>query len=292
MGAGVTPSQELHCLHGALDGQVALIVGATSGIGRAVTRAFLRCGASVVAFGRSSENLHALATENPHASAHLMTQAGDATKSDDLAAAAALAVERFGKLDTLVCTVGVFDYYRTILQYEAEELSRAFDELFRINVLSYLLAVQASLPYLLRQPSSIVLTLSTASFYPEGGGILYGASKFATRGLVVHLAYELAPRVRVNGVAPGGTIGTNLRGLASLGEQDTSVDAAVEDRARRIQRSVPLQVAATPDDHAAAFVYLASHRLSRIVTGTIINTDGGRGVAGTVRLANLVEEMP
>jgi len=286
----VTVPTDPNCFLKALDGQVALIVGATSGIGRAVVDAFLRCGAHVVAFGRSEEKLRELVASSQSFARAPATYAGDATDHHDLDRAVTLAVDRFGKLDTLVCTVGAFDYYRTILDYDTETLSSTFEELFRINVLSYILAVRASLPYLLRQPSSIVLTLSTASFYPEGGGVLYGASKFATRGLVTHLAYELAPRVRVNGVAPGGTIGTNLRGLASLREQDKRVDDATGDRAQRIQRSVPLQVAATPDDHTAAFVYLASHRLSRVVTGTIINSDGGRGVAGTVRVAHLVEE--
>jgi len=287
----VTVPTDPNCFLEALDGQVALVIGATSGIGRAVVDAFLRCGAHVVAFGRSEEKLRDLVASNQSLARALATYAGDATDPHDLDRAATLAVDRFGKLDTLVCTVGAFDYYRTILDYNSEALSSAFEELFRINVLSYILAVRATLPHLLRQPSSIVLTLSTASFYPEGGGVLYGASKFATRGLVVHLAYELAPRIRVNGVAPGGTIGTHLRGLASLHEQDKRVDDAAAGRAERIQRSVPLQVAATPADHTAAFVYLASHRLSRVVTGAIINTDGGRGVAGTVRVAHLVEEI-
>ena len=60
---------------------------------------------------------------------------------------------------------------------------------------------------------SIVVTGSSSSFYPGRGGILYVSSKFALRGVVVQLAHELAPDIRVNGVAPGGTIGTDLRGL-------------------------------------------------------------------------------
>lgn len=271
-----------------LDNQVALIVGATSGIGRAVALGFLRAGASVVAFGRNQDKLAALQDEAP-ADAPLLTVSGSATNVADVRRAVECARQSFGKLDTLVCTVGIFDYYRSILDLDEHLLPEAFSEIFATNVLSYLLAVRCAVPLLLRQPSAIVLTLSSAAFYPEGGGVLYGASKFATRGLVTHLAYQLAPRVRVNGVAPGGTVGTALRGLQTFGEDYMQVDERPE-RAERIRRSVPLHVTPEPSDHVWAYIYLASHACSRVVTGTVIHTDGGRGVAGTVKVAHLAEE--
>lgn len=274
---------------GLLDGQVALVVGATSGIGRAVALGLLQAGAAVVAFGRDEVKLAALAAEAAAGRDRFAYVQGSATNPTELRQAAEYAYERFGLLDTLICTVGVFDYYRTILDIEVEKLPEAFSEIMNTNVLSYLLAVRCTLPLLLRQPSVIILTLSTAAFYPEGGGILYGVSKFATRGLVTHLAYELAPRVRVNGVAPGGTVGTALRGLQVFDEAAVTVDSA-PDRAERIRRSVPLQIVPAPEDHVWAYLYLASHRCSRVVTGTVIHTDGGRGVAGTVKVAHLVGE--
>ena len=81
----------------------------------------------------------------------------------------------------------------------------AFDELFHANVASPLLGVHAALDALTASRGSVVLTCSTSGFYPGRGGVLYVASKFAVRGLVVALAHELAPDVRVNAVAPGGT---------------------------------------------------------------------------------------
>ena len=77
--------------------------------------------------------------------------------------------------------------------------------------------MRAALPELRRAGGSVVLTVSTSGFYPGRGGILYVASKFAVRGCVIALAHELAPEVRVNGVAPGGTLGTELTGPRSLG---------------------------------------------------------------------------
>ncbi len=69
----------------------------------------------------------------------------------------------------------------------------------------------------------MILTGSTSSFTPGRGGILYVVSKFAVRGCVLSLAHELAPEIRVNGVAPGGTHSTDLRGLHSLGLYDRSL---------------------------------------------------------------------
>src|SRR6202040_4167474 len=101
-----------------------------------------------------------------------------------------------------------------------EVLDAAFDEMFAVNVKSQLVSVRAALPELRASGGSVVLTVSTSGFYPGRGGILYVASKFAVRGCVIALAHEFAPQVRVNGVAPGGTLGTELTGPRSLGLAD------------------------------------------------------------------------
>ncbi len=104
------------------------------------------------------------------------------------------------------------------------------------------------------------------------------ASKFAVRGLVVALAHELAPHVRVNAVAPGGTLGTDLRGPAALGLDDESLGERPGRESELRQRS-PLSVALTPADHAASYVFLASD-VARGMTGTFLHSDGGIGVKG------------
>lgn len=269
-----------------LDGQVALVVGGTSGIGRAVVDAFVAEGAEVVVFGRDDAKLQAI--EQAHGP-RVRTVKGDATHYADLQRAVREAEDTFGQLHSMVCCTGVFDYYRTIVDLTPEEIDAAFDEIFASNVKAYVLAVKASLPALLDTGGSIILTLSTAAYYPEGGGLLYGASKWATRGLVLHLAHQLAPRVRVNGVAPGGTAGTEMRGLRTFGEARTNVEQ-VAGRNERIRATTPLRVVANPDDHAWAYVYLASNVRSRVVTGEVIHTDGGRGIAGIGKLAGLEHE--
>jgi 2,3-dihydroxy-2,3-dihydrophenylpropionate dehydrogenase len=136
-----------------------------------------------------------------------------------------VAVDSFGGLDILVNCVGVFDFYQGVADLDANGLSAAFDEMFRTNVLSHLHSVKAAVPALREgNGPSIVLTESASSYYPGRGGVLYVSSKFAVRGLVAALAHELAPNIRVNGVAPGGTVNTDLRGLASLGQDEARLD--------------------------------------------------------------------
>ena len=130
----------------------------------------------------------------------------------DARAAVEAVTSSFGGLDVLVNCVGIFDFYRGLADLADDQLDAAFDEMFAVNVKSQLVTVRAALPELRRAGGSVVLTVSTSGFYPGRGGVLYVASKFAVRGCVIALAHELAPEVRVNGVAPGGTLGTELTG--------------------------------------------------------------------------------
>ncbi len=249
----------------------ALIVGAGSGIGRAVVDAFLDEGAKVIVLERDWDKCNALREELPE----LPVVEGDATTREANERAVAVAVGTYGGLDTLVNCVGVFDFYRGIVDLGADELPGAFDEMFRTNVLSHLQSVKAAVPSL-AAGSSIVLTESASSFYPGRGGVLYVSSKFAVRGLVAALAHELAPGIRVNGVAPGGTLNTELRGLASLGLDGVRLDDG-PDRAAELAARNPLGVALDGRDHAWSYVFLASER-SRGITGETVRPDGGFGL--------------
>ena len=257
-------------MSGSLEGKRALVVGAGSGIGRAVVDAFRDEGARVAVLER---DLHKCAILRQEVS-DVPVVAGDATTREANDDAVAATVEAFGGLDTLVNCVGVFDFYRGLSEIAADDLERAFAEMFRVNVLSHLQSVKAAIPALQQgRGSAIVLAESASSFYPGRGGALYVSSKFAVRGLVATLAYELAPRIRVNGVAPGGTVNTDLRGLESLGQSSIRLDNT-PDRASSLAARTPLNVALSGDDHAWSFVYLASDR-ARGITGDTLHPDGG-----------------
>ena len=257
---------------GWLDGKRALVVGAGSGIGRAVVTGFYEEGAQVAALELDEDKAGRLAAELPGC----LVRRGDATSVADARAAVTAVTGAFGGLDVLVNCVGIFDFYRGIADIDDDQLDGAFDEIFAVNVKSQLACVRAALPELRRSGGSVVLTVSTSGFYPGRGGILYVASKFAVRGCVIALAHELAPRVRVNGVAPGGTLGTELTGPASLGLADRVLGSA-PDREQDLRDRTPLRVALTGEDHAGSYVFLASDR-ARGITGTIVHSDGGIGV--------------
>ena len=257
---------------GWLDGKRALVAGAGSGIGRAVLSAFASEGAQLAALELDQAKAARLAADLPEC----VVTRGDATVLAEARAAVQAVTRSFGGLDVLVNCVGIFDFYRGLTDLADDELDAAFDEMFSVNVKSQLVTVRAALPELRRAGGSVVLTVSTSGFYPGRGGVLYVASKFAVRGCVIALAHELAPEVRVNGVAPGGTLGTELTGPASLG-LDGQMLGATLGREQDLRRRTPLQVALTGEDHAGSYVFLASDR-ARGITGTVVHSDGGAGV--------------
>ncbi|MGJ3508174.1 SDR family NAD(P)-dependent oxidoreductase [Enemella sp. A6] len=253
---------------GTLDGLRILVTGGGSGIGLAAVRSYLEAGATVTVLDR---NVTAL---TGHDSGRLQAIEGDALSADALQGA----VDAVGaELDQLTCCVGTFDGYTALDDIEAADLATAATEVWQVNVLSALLAIRVSLPALRRAtaPASITLTLSESAFHPVGGGVLYGSSKWALRGVVSHLSTNLAPQIRVNGVAPGGTGGTKFSGAESLGLARQSADT-VPGRDARIAAGTLLQLTPQPEDHAGAYQYLADPRAARCVTGVVINSDGGR----------------
>ncbi|GAB2962177.1 3-(cis-5,6-dihydroxycyclohexa-1,3-dien-1-yl)propanoate dehydrogenase [Amycolatopsis acidiphila] len=257
---------------GWLDGRRALVVGAGSGIGRAVVDAFLSEGARVAVLERDEAKCAKLSAAIPG----LPVVAGDATTRGANEAAVDATVAAYGGLDVLVSCVGIFDFYQGIAELPVERIDEAFDEMFRVNVKSHLHSVKAALPQLRRHGGSVILTESTSAYYPGRGGVLYVGSKFAVRGLVTAMAHELAPDVRVNGVAPGGTLNTDLRGLDSLGLREKRLDDT-PGREAELAGRVPLRVALSGADHAWSYVFLASNR-ARGITGDVVHPDGGIGV--------------
>lgn len=274
---------------GWLEGRVALVTGGASGIGRAVVSRFVREGARVVVLDLAPErHEHA---EGEHGAVHVV--GGDVTRLADNVAAVDEAVRRFGRLDVFVGNSGIGDGFTHLHDLPDDAIEEAFDELFAVNVKGYLLGAKASLPALLESSGCMIFTLSNSSFYPDGGGPIYVASKHACLGLVRELAHELAPRIRVNGVAPGGTA-TDIRLPAAFGldERGERRRAQVDPNLGELIESVtPLAIAARPEDHAGAYVLLASPENARTITGTVISTDAGLGVRG-IRRVRGGDELP
>ncbi|MFF9649101.1 3-(cis-5,6-dihydroxycyclohexa-1,3-dien-1-yl)propanoate dehydrogenase [Streptomyces sp. NPDC014622] len=266
---------------GWLDGDVALITGGAGGLGRAVALRYLAEGAGVAVLDRDAEQLEVLVEAAGEHADRVLAVTGDVRSTQDLHAAVAATVERFGKLDVLVPNAGIWDYHRSLTRLTGEELAEAFDEVFAVNVKGYLLAVEAAWRELVATRGSIVMTLSNSSFHTNGGGPVYTASKHACLGLVREFAYELAPRVRVNGVACGG-MRTQLRGPESLGLDERRIeDSFARAEAAGERPNVPLYEASVePEDFTGTYVLLASRRNSGNITGAVVPVDGGIAVRG------------
>lgn len=256
---------------GWLDGYVALVTGGASGIGRAVVKRYLAEGCKGVGvLVRSAEQAEGLVAEFGD---KVVVVCGDVRSPSDNVKAVEATVERFGKLDTLVGNAGVWDFFTRLEKMGIEQVAESFDEIFGVNVKGYVLAARAAAPHLRASGGSMIFTLSNSAFYAGGGGPLYVASKHAGLGLIKQLAYEFAPDVRVNGVAPGGTV-TPLRGPASLGKHEKRLTEipGFEDN---VANAMPLKFIAQPEDHAGHYVLLASKANSRATTAAVIQSDGG-----------------
>ena len=257
-----------------LDGQVALVTGGASGLGRAIVARFIAEGARVAVLDRSAEGLAALETEFADS---VVTHHGDVRRLADHQAAVAKTTDSFGQLDCMIANAGIWDFLTKLVDLPEAHIDEAFDEIFHVNVKGYILAARAAAHALAQANGSLILTISNAGFYPNGGGPLYTASKHAAVGLVRQLAFELAPHVRVNGVAPGG-IATDLRGPAALGIDGRSIgDTGLLDGAAE---RLPIAHVPSAEEYAGAYVFFAARQDNIPATGSILNFDGGIGVRG------------
>ncbi|WP_344615018.1 SDR family oxidoreductase [Dactylosporangium salmoneum] len=256
---------------GALDGKVVVFTGAAAGIGAAVVRRYVAEGARVVAVDVSAR-VSELADELGEAVIPVVT---DVRSWEGNVAAATAAVEQWGRIDVFVGNAGITDGARPLEQIPGGQLTAAFDELMGINVLAPMLGVRACLEQLIATRGTVILTGSYASTNAGGGGALYTASKHAVHGLIRQLAYELAPDVRVNGVAPG-VAPTRLRGTAALGQE--AGDSVLEGT----ERALPLQEVAGVEAYNGVFTLLASAEAGAM-TGSLVTVDSGLSIRGIAR---------
>jgi cis-2,3-dihydrobiphenyl-2,3-diol dehydrogenase len=269
---------------GALDGEVALITGGGSGIGRAVVDRYIEEGARVGVVDVVADRLTELADTYGK---RVTCIEGDVTRIETNRRAVKQTVAAFGKLDVFVANAGLGDAFREIMDIPEDDVAKVYDEIFDLNVKAVILGARVAVPELLKTEGSIVITLSNSSFYPDGGGVMYIGSKHAALGVMRQLAHELAPFIRVNGVSPGATK-TDIRMPVSFGLDEhgqrirththpSNADAAVE-------RVTPLKMHALPADHAGAFVLVASRRDGRAMTGSVVQTEAGLGIRGLRRV--------
>jgi NAD(P)-dependent dehydrogenase (short-subunit alcohol dehydrogenase family) len=241
---------------------VAVVTGASSGIGRATSRALAAAGARVLAVGRRTDALDETARDSPS----IVGFVADVVDEGAPSAVVEAAVERWGRLDVLVNNAGIFTGMPL-----ADVTAERIEELFATNVTAPSLLAAAALPALREHRGSIVNVSSTFGHRPIAGAAHYGASKAAIEQLTRSWALELAAvGVRVNAIAPGPT---ESGALAAAGLPPEVIEQVKRDESRQ----VPLGRRGEPDEVAAWVVHLAAADAGW-VTGQVIAVDGGLGL--------------
>ncbi|MCY3947217.1 MAG: SDR family NAD(P)-dependent oxidoreductase [Anaerolineaceae bacterium] len=254
-----------------LDGKVALITGAASGIGRATALRFAREGARVGLLDFNPDTLDEAATEVNAAGPGAMPLLADVRDPAAMHAAVGQLVERFGRLDILFANAGIAGLWAPVGDIRPDE----FDQLFSINVRGTFLSVQAALPALRVQGGSIVITASVTgnAMFSSVGASVYASTKAAQLAFGKMLAFELAhERIRVNIVCPG-NVSTNILDHISYRNMEKLRYPV------RHSGDVPLTdgAPATPDQIASAVFFLVSGEAS-YVTGEALVVDGAQSM--------------
>jgi len=244
---------------GKLDGKVALVTGATSGIGLATARLFAAEGARLIVCGRDAERLEVVASE---LGPDTLALRGSVEVSADLDRLMEAVGDCFGRIDVLFANAGVF---RPLMIPDIDE--KTFDMMFDINVKGAFFTVQKALP-LLSIGSSVIFNTSAMIHIGVPSTAIYVATKAALRSIVRVMATELSPRgIRVNCVSPGSIL-TPLHSHSSLeGEVRDQVAGAIMSR-------TPLGRLGEAEDIAKAVLYLASDD-SSYVQGEELVVSGG-----------------
>jgi NAD(P)-dependent dehydrogenase (short-subunit alcohol dehydrogenase family) len=251
---------------------VIVVAGGGSGLGLGVARHCLAQGAQVAIVDVSADKVAALQAELGSAALVLRC---DVTDVADIDVAHTKVVATYGRVDALIGTQGIFDGNVPLVDTSTERLRSLFDEIFHVNVLGYINLAKVFHDSLAQTGGAMVLTASTAAYAADGGGVCYSASKGAVRALVQQLAFEFAPRIRVNGVAPAGIANSQLRGPGALGMDDFKQSDIPTDAFLAMFRKISLlQELPTPEDHGPLYAFLAS-RHNTIMTGQMVVADQG-----------------
>jgi NAD(P)-dependent dehydrogenase (short-subunit alcohol dehydrogenase family) len=246
-----------------LDGKVALVTGGTRGIGRAIAEAYAAAGAGVCVLARKKDELDETQATLAAAGPGVAVYAGSAGDPEAIEGCVAHCLAALGAVDILVNNAGTNPTFGPMIETEP----RAVRKVLEVNVEGPLLLAQAAWRTWMREHGGVIINVaSLGGIRPSLGIGMYNTSKAALIHMTRQLAVEMAPAVRVNGIAPG-LVKTHF--ARALYEHDEDGVAA----------RFPMKRLGVPDDVAGAALFLASDASSWI-TGEMIIVDGGGLVGG------------
>jgi NAD(P)-dependent dehydrogenase (short-subunit alcohol dehydrogenase family) len=248
-----------------LTGRIAVITGASRGIGAAIAMAYAASGARVVLAARKAEGLEAVAERIGGNGSRVLAVPCHTGREEDVEALAARVREEWGGVDVLVNNAATNPHFGPLLETSGSQ----WDKTFEVNVKGYAHMARACVPLMReRGGGSIVNLASVAGMVPHRGLGVYGVSKAAVIMLTKTLAAELAAdKIRVNAIAPG-LIETRFSEVLWAGEAR-----------ERALRAIPQRRLGQPNDLTGAALYLASDA-SSYTTGTVLVIDGGQALGG------------
>jgi NAD(P)-dependent dehydrogenase (short-subunit alcohol dehydrogenase family) len=238
-----------------LDGQVALVTGASKGIGKAIASRLAEAGAKVVLSSRKQDALEAAASEIEGETSVFAANAGD---PDAAAACVAHAVDTFGRVDILVNNAATNPYMGRPVEIDLPRYDKTWD----VNVRGPLVWTQECWKASMQEHGGAVINIASIGGLSVEPGIgIYNTTKAALIHLTKVLAADLSPGVRVNAIAPGLVKTDMAKALWEPGEE-------------QLAKRMPLHRLGEPEDIANAALFLASE-LSSWMTGHTVVVDGG-----------------
>ncbi|HIV82851.1 MAG TPA: glucose 1-dehydrogenase [Candidatus Salinicoccus merdavium] len=247
-----------------LDGKVAVVTGAASGMGKAIAKLYGENGANVIVADFNFEGAEAVAAEINEAGGSALAVSVNVADLDQVESMIDTAIDAFGDLNILVNNAGIMDGFEPVGEITDEK----WDQIFDVNTKSVMRAMRKAINYWVDndKEGTVVNTISTGGLNGAHAGVAYGASKHAVVALTKNTGWMYAKKgIRVNGIAPGSietNIGSSMKDISELGMERAGMTHGLSPRVGQA------------DEVAEAALFLGSDAAS-FVNGTVLTVDGG-----------------